>query len=378
MRILFVVTGNGSRSNYVTGHKMRYDKAGLSGTDTSSILVAEYLAKQGHEVVMAVEESDNHLKEDRSKRGYSFNPGKEVVNGVTYTYIPTLEGVEDTDFDILINSLWFGDYDSLNAKIKRGVFYWCHLSWGYYTAELKDYAIKNNLKVGYVNISKWARGHHLDNIKYLEDHLPTVYETVIPNPMTLDVMKEVLDKKLERKSKKVIFPAQWSRGGDVALKAVKELGWDENFVSFDYVNLGNGIDKETLFTELATSDYFIFPQYTPNEHVFKDVHSCAMGEALGMGVIVVSYPLGSHEEYYGGHYYKLDFPPDIDMEKMMSERVTHEPKMDYTPNIVEKVKQIEDNIELKESMRDRSISYIFENFDIKKIGPMWIDFINKF
>ncbi len=39
MRILFTVTGNGSRSNFVTGLTMRYDKAGLSGTDTTTILV---------------------------------------------------------------------------------------------------------------------------------------------------------------------------------------------------------------------------------------------------------------------------------------------------------------------------------------------------
>ena len=374
MRILFLVTGNGSRSNFVNGELMRRGEAGLSGTDTSAILVAEYLAAQGYDITLAVEKSSEDLIKQREARGFTFTPG-EKVNGVVYTYLD-LEGIEDRTFDILINCLWYGDYDKLPATITKAVCYWCHLAWVYYLNELKEYAQKHNLKVGYVNISKWAEGHHQENINFLKLYFPDLETPILPNPMTTDVMREVLDMKLERKPKKVIFPAQWSRGGDVAIKAVRELGWEADFMSFDYVNLAKGIDKKTLFTELATSDYFIFPQYT-NENVFKDVHSCAVGEAIGMGVVVVSYPLGSHEEHYGGHYIKLDFPPGIDMEKMMTERVTHEPKMDYTENIVRTVKFLEDNPSIKNHMREKGTQYIFDNFHIDKIGPMWVDFINK-
>lgn len=375
MRLLFLVTGNGSRSNFVNGELMRYGEAGLSGTDTSAILVAEYLAAQGHEIVLAVEKSDDNLINERRERGFTFTPG-DVVRGVTYTYLD-LEGIENKTFDILINCLWYGEYNTLPATITKAVCYWCHLAWMYYLHELKDYAAKNNLKVGYINISEWAKGHHQDNINFLKSNLPNVEVVTLPNAMTTDVMQEVLDLKLERKPKKVIFPAQWSRGGDVALRAVKELGWEADFKSFDYVNLSNGIDKKTLFTELATSDYFIFPQFTPPENVYKDVHSCAVGEAIGMGVVVVSYPLGSHEEYYGNHYIKLDFPPDIDMEKMMSERVTAEPKMDYTDNIVKIVKFLEDNAHIKDHLREKGKSYISENFNISKIGPKWETFLTK-
>jgi GR25 family glycosyltransferase involved in LPS biosynthesis len=376
MRILFLIPGNGSRSNFITGELMRYGEAGLSGTDTSAILVAEYLVSHGYDIVVAVEKSEERLIEERKKRGFNFTPG-EAVRGVTYTYLD-LEGIENRTFDILVNCLWFGEYDKLPVTITTAVCYWCHLAWMYYLAELKDYALKNNLQVGYINISKWGKGHHADNIKYLKDHLYDVEVVTIPNAMTVDVMQEVLAQKLERKHKKVIFPAQWSRGGDVALRAVTELGWEADFKTFDYVNLSNGVDKQTLFTELATSDYFIFPQYTPNENVYKDIHSCAVGEAIGMGAIVVSYPLGSHEEYYGDHYIKLDFPPDIDMEKMMSERVTHEPKMNYTENIVKIVKFLEDNAHIKEYMREKGTSYILENFNIDKIGPMWISYFKRF
>ena len=375
MRILFLVTGNGSRSNFVNGELMRYGEAGLSGTDTSAIIVAEYLAAQGHEIVLAVEKSDDNLINERRERGFTFTPG-DTIRGVTYTYLD-LEGIENKTFEILVNCLWYGEYDTLPATITKAVCYWCHLAWMYYLAELKDYAAKHKLKVGYINISEWAKGHHQDNIDFLKQHLSDVEVVTLPNAMTTDVMQEVLDLKLERRSKKVIFPAQWSRGGDVALRAVKELGWEAEFMSFDYVNLAKGIDKKTLFTELATSDYFLFPQFTPTENVYKDVHSCAVGEAIGMGVVVVSYPLGSHEEYYGGHYIKLDFPPDIDMEKMMSERVTAEPKMDYTENIVRIVKFLEDNAHIKDYMREKGTPYILDNFSIDKIGPKWMEFFEK-
>ena len=376
MRLLFLVTGNGSRSNFVNGHTMRHGHAGLSGTDTSTILVAEYLAKKGYEVVFAAEKPGDDIIKRHFSNGYTFTPG-EVVNGVTYTYLD-LENIENRTFDILISSLWFEHYNDLPAKITKGIFYWCHLAWIYFAHNIMDFALKNNLKLGYVNISEWAAGHHKENIEFFKNSLPEVETTIIPNAMTVDVMEEVDNLNIARKKHKVIFPAQWTRGGFVAERAVKELGWEKGFTHFDYVNLPIGVDKLTLFKELAESDFFFFPQYGQNKFVLKDVHSCAVGEALGMGVVVLSYPLGSHEEYYGGYYEKLDFPPGIDMEKMMTERVTEEPKMDYIDSILKTVNYLERNPTVKEDYRKRSIAYIRDRFNIDKIGPMWVDFLNKF
>ena len=376
MRILFLVTGNGSRSNFVTGYTMRYGHAGLSGTDTSTILIAEYLAKNGYEVIFAYEKPSDDLIKKHNDNGYSFTPGTNI-NGVTYTFLD-LENIENRTFDILISSLWFEHYNELPVKITKGIFYWCHLAWIYFAHNIKDYALNNNLKLGYVNISKWAEGHHQENIKFFKDHLPEVKTTVIPNPMTVDVMEEIDELQIKRKKHKVIFPAQWSRGGFVAERAAKAIGWEKDFTHFDYVNLPIGVDKTTLFKELAESDYFFFPQYGHNKWVLKDVHSCAVGEALGMGVIVLSYPLGSHEEYYSSYYEKLDFPPGIDMEKMMTERATEEPKMDYIDSIIKSVNYLERNPDIKEDYRKRSVQYIRDRFHIEKIGPMWVDFLNKF
>lgn len=376
MRILFLVTGNGSRSNFVTGYTMRYGKAGLSGTDTSTILVAEYLAKHGYDVVFAAEKPSDNLIKMHNDQGNTFTPG-EQYNGVTYTYLD-LENIENKTFDILVSSLWYEHYDQLPAKITKAILYWCHLAWIYFGHNIARFANDNNLKLGYVNISKWAEGHHQENIEFFRKNVPYVETTIIPNPMTLDVMEEVDKLNIKRKHKKVIFPAQWSRGGFVAERATKELGWEKDFTHFDYVNLPIGVDKLTLFKELAESDYFFFPQYGSNQWVLKDVHSCAVGEALGMGVVVLSYPLGSHEEYYGGYYEKLEFPPGIDMEKMMNERATEEPKMDYTDSIIKAVNYLEANPKIKEDYRIRSKSYIRDRFSIEKIGPLWVEFLNRF
>ena len=73
MRILFTVLGNSRRSNYLDGDTLRYGKAGGSGTDTSTILIAEYLASQGHEVVIASDKFEPALEQEYAKNNSFFN-----------------------------------------------------------------------------------------------------------------------------------------------------------------------------------------------------------------------------------------------------------------------------------------------------------------
>lgn len=67
MKILFTLIGNSRRSNYLTGDSIRTGGGGASGTDTSTILVAEYLASKGHEVVIVSEELEPLLKEKHQR-----------------------------------------------------------------------------------------------------------------------------------------------------------------------------------------------------------------------------------------------------------------------------------------------------------------------
>ena len=78
MRIVFTVIGNSRRSNYLNGETLRYEGGGGSGTDTSSIVVAEYLASQGHEVVLVTEALEPKLEEIYKSLGRNYTPGMKV------------------------------------------------------------------------------------------------------------------------------------------------------------------------------------------------------------------------------------------------------------------------------------------------------------
>jgi hypothetical protein len=51
-------------------------------------------------------------------------------------------------------------------------------------------------------------------------------------------------------------------------------------------------------------------------------------------------------------------------------------KFTITDNIVEKIKFLEENPEIKEDIRRRGKDYILSKFNVNKIGSMWVDFIN--
>ncbi|MBM4225292.1 MAG: hypothetical protein FJ167_11020, partial [Gammaproteobacteria bacterium] len=155
MRIVFTVIGNSRRSNYLNGDTLRYQGGGGSGTDTSSIVVAEYLASQGHEVVFVTEELEPKLEEIYKSLGRDNTPGKKV-RGVIYTNL-NFDGVENKEFDILINSLWFSKYKELPITVTKALIYWNHMQWIYGIQEMIDYSKENNLKLGFVNISEWEK-----------------------------------------------------------------------------------------------------------------------------------------------------------------------------------------------------------------------------
>jgi glycosyltransferase involved in cell wall biosynthesis len=381
MRILFYVIGNQHRSNYLNGHTIRYDGASASGTDTSAILVAEHLSKSGHEVVFACQNS---------------NPG-ETVRGVTYTNL-AFDGIDNREFDILVSMLWVHDYKDIPVKIKKAVIYWSHMQWIYGMSELRSYAMEHDLQIGVVHISEWERGHNIDTVE-MRTYNKEIFQTIIPNPVITDVVDEVLDLNLTRKPHKFTFHASWARGGRVAYDAVDALPWeDKEFHAFDYlmnidINWGRGgkieegsflrkhggVDKITLFKHLAESEYFVYPLYTPYQDVHKDTFSCVVAEALALGCTVLTYPLGAVPEYFGDHCIWLDFPEGVDGEQLQSEPLSKDIEGKFIPvdKIVEKIKYLEDNPQIKEEIRENAKKYINSTFNIDRVGKMWDDFLEQ-
>jgi hypothetical protein len=54
-----------------------------------------------------------------------------------------------------------------------------------------------------------------------------------------------------------------------------------------------------------------------------------------------------------------------------------EGKFIYTDNIVEKIKFLENNPQIKEEIRNKGTNYILNNFNINKIGEMWVSFVDE-
>jgi len=390
MRIVFTVIGNSRRSNYLNGDTLRYGGGGGSGTDSSSIVIAEYLASQGHEVVLVADALEPRLDELYKQAGRVYTPGMKVRN-VIYTNLD-FDGVENREFDVLINSLWFHKYKELPIKVNKALIYWNHMQWIYGLQEIIDYANENNLKLGIVNISEWEKSMTQSIVDVIKSQVSNTEQTLIPNPIMDDVINEVLDSNPTRKKHKFIFHAAWSRGGNVAVETVRQLNYsDAEFHAFDYLmathahpdsffKLHNGVDKKTLFTHLAESDYFVYPLYTPYQDVHKDTFSCVVAEAIALGAIPITYPLGALPENFEGHCVWVDFPEKADPIKMQSEPLSKDLDgifKNNVPKIVEKIKYLEDNPQVKEELRSKGKQYILDKFNSNKVGSMWINFINQ-
>jgi glycosyltransferase involved in cell wall biosynthesis len=388
MRIAFIVIGNSRRSNYLNGDTIRYGGGGGSGTDGSSIIVAEQLSLLGYEVVIASEKLEPQLEVAYSQKGINFDSGK-IVRGVQYCNMD-FEGVENKEFDILVSSLWFHGYDKMPIVVTKALIYWCHMQWIYGIEEVLNYVNSNNLALGFVNISEWERNMNQGVLNSVKTRFPSVKNTLIPNPVMDDIIEEVLSLNLQKKKHKVVFHAAWARGGNVAIEAVRKLGWeDAEFHAFDYLmathahndsffNMHNGVDKKTLFTHIAESEYFIYPLYTPYQDVHKDTFSCVVAEAIALGAIPVTYALGALPENFEGYCAWIEPPPGADLEKMQTEALSKDMEgiFKYTENIIDKINYIENNPAVKEALVSTGNDYIIGKFNSKRVGGMWQNFIN--
>jgi glycosyltransferase involved in cell wall biosynthesis len=106
---------------------------------------------------------------------------------------------------------------------------------------------------------------------------------------------------------------------------------------------------------------------------------CVVAEALALGVIVITYPLGALPENYKDYCVWLDPPPGADFERMQTESLSkdEEGTFKYTDSIVEKINYLEANPEIKAYYRYAGRQYILNNFNINKVGKMWENTINE-
>ena len=360
MKIIFLLPGTEGRPLPLNGESIRYGAAASSGTDQSVILVGEYLAKQGHNVTIVLDKTDF-----------------KTVNLVNYTDF-TYKGI-DKEVDILNVNLWFDKYDEIPFKVTKAVQYWHHMAWQYGIGELSDFCLENKIDLQLVFPSAFAQSHNIHNYFRFKDVGINVSRVIIPNPIEDQLAEKILSENIQKDPNKVIFPAQYGRGGDIAKKVIDEVGGDFHLYTFDYTDHGKGVDKQTLFRELASSEYFIFPLYHPNACVYKDTFSCAVAEAIAMGVKVITYPLGALTEYFNEGCYYADFPPHTNINKMYSEKVSCEvPYMGDTRTLVDAFKKVTDPDSGEFSHLASTSNLIRKQFSIDEVGSQWSCLISKY
>lgn len=387
MRIAFILIGNSRRSNYLNGDTLRNKGGGGSGTDTSTILVAEFLASQGHEVVIATEKLEPALEVEYARQG-KFFPKGETVRGVKYTDIE-FNFIDDKEFDILVNSLWFHDYEKLPIKVKKSLIYWCHMQWIYGIDQMLHFCKKNNLTLGFVNISNWEKSMNLPTITTARNNYDRVYDTLIPNPICDDVIKEVKEQNINKKSHKFVFHASWARGGNVAVEVINQLPFtDKELHAFDYLitihdhklpffHRHDGVDKNTLYKHIAESEYFLYPLYTPYQDVHKDTFSCVVAEAIALGAIPITYPVGALKENFDNYCHWIDLPEKTNLDTIQLEPLTKDVEglfKNNIDNIKNSILYLENNPDVKYRYRQNGYNFIMDSFNTRKIGKMWEEY----
>jgi glycosyltransferase involved in cell wall biosynthesis len=387
--VVFILTGNELRNGPVNGRTIRRG-TGSSGTDQTTILVAEHLASiGGRRVVIAGPNSGT--------------PGA-VINGVTYTNM-AFDGVADRTFDVMVNTLWFDDIDSLPIRVTRVYVSWCHCPYIYGFDKVKSYVEKHGLRYAVVHLSEWSRGLNAGTAEALS---PGARQVIIPNPIMTDLIREVQkDAAIERIKRSFVFHAEWSRGGQVAYQAASATGWkDAPFTACSYytpISPGNNnnnnknlenkaklifrgsLGKRDVLTELARAEYFVYPLTLLAGHggdddgrVHKDTFACCVAEACAMGAIVLTYPVAALPETYRDCVYWLDFPPGCkDLDHLRTRPLSHDPAMTQTAHITEALLRLDADPALRARLRKRAREWVMENYGVERVGGMWDKFLTE-
>ena len=259
------------------------------------------------------------------------------------------------------------------------------MQWFYGLDSHKTFAEKNNLNIGVVDVSEWQRSMSVGVVNHLKNMYPKTKSFLIPNPIFDEMIREVEKTPVQKKKGKFIFHATWPTGGDVAMQAVRELNVpNKEFHAFDYFITVHGhtepyfhnhqsVDRKTLFTHLAESEYFIYPLYTIHKVLRKDTFACTVAEALAFNTIVLTYPLGALPTVFKDMCVWLDAPPGADLELLQKADLARDEEglFKYTKNIVDKINFLESNPDIKEKYKNVGRQYILENFNLNRIGKMW-------
>jgi len=371
MKIVGIIEYNMKRDDSWNGEAIRTKKCGGSGTDQSFVLVAEYLAKYGHEVFLS----------------YNNIIANSEYNNVKYISEQTLRGISET-VDIIIIASWNYEFINFNWKSLKTLVIWCHYQ-GFIDFKLTSLFkyIYPNVKI-YINILSEFVRKYLDKYnQYYKEISDKIIK--IDNPLMLDLYSDTI---MEKQKHMFIFFATFERGGEIAMNAFNRLNYTEkqmfysNHTEYEINNFpGNNIDliplkwsdKQTIFNLLKRSEYFIYPLVLPvyrGNLVHKDTDGCVVAEALLHEVIVLTYPVGALREKYTDHVIYLPYPPGANIEIIEGVDQCSAPEF-YSEFVIESIIKtidfLEQNPQMKELIKKRGKKYILSKRNEEVIKEQW-------
>lgn len=375
MHILFIISGTSARKHFWNGHTIRYGGVGVSGTDQSAVLYAEYLASQGHIV---------HYVSETCQRG-------TVYNDVLYS---NLYPNDTSIYDAIVTTCNLPIPPQITFPNVKSLIIYCQCNVIPSGAQLDMFKQRHpDCRIRVVHVSEWGRQSTRDTCPHYDRYIDK--DVVIYNPLMMDVLSKV---PIFKKPKTFAFHAVWERGGNVAQEVFNRLGWERQggkILAVDY-DTGSKImttqksilseekkisaDKNEIAKLLAMADYFVYPLINSNptyvDLIHKDTFGCCVAEALAMGVIVITWPVGAIPELYGGYAQFADFPSNSNIQSLKGTHVTVDPTLrseEAIESILNVVNALENNPDMKEQIRKAGIEYARKTFDTSALGHLWND-----
>jgi len=371
MKIAFILTGNILRKSQYNGHEIRYNGVGVSGTEFTQIVVAEQLAKAGHNVVMC---------------SPMFIPSR--INDVLYT-----KQVSDIiDAEVIINIPWYTGHRLIFPNLHTLIihFHCVNIANGLVKFIKENTSIKRIM--GVYN-SEWCKQMEAKDPYY---HV-IQHDEIIGNPLMSDIIHKVDQLEISKTPRSVIFTATWERGGHVALQVydhLKQSIWkdlDSTFTAMDYYMCSDfpkhrkditcilSADKETVYKQLAQSEYFIYPLALQDHRIHKDTFACCVAEAVAMGVIVITWPIATLPDTYKDMIVFVDPPTNYnpDIFTMTHCRDHSLISKEAIAILMNKVIEIENNPELKKELQTKGKEKVRQLYSDEVIGSKWIDLMTR-
>jgi glycosyltransferase involved in cell wall biosynthesis len=364
LSICFFIGSCDDRSGEWNGEIIRTGGVGVSGSDTSFILMAEFFALKGHNVSLVASSCKENTK----------------VNNVTYLKTPC----KYTDILVIPPSDEFLNYEWENIKT---LIIWCHMQHTFSQESFNKIIKKfptSKIVVNYMNqFTKRATNIYSPHTGYFIND-----EFFAPNPL----LDNLLSNQIIKIPNSFIFNTSFRRGGEVMLNIFNKLPYENKSLVLcssykdelkdlnnqSNIKILNSLDKKTLYENLSRSEYFIYPLVAPlnqGANLHKDTFCCAIAEALANEVIVLTFPVGGLPELYENTLIYLPFPDISKSSFHLSDYHSSASELysdDFYNSVVSIIEFLNKNPKYKELIKRRGKELVNTKFNINTIGDIWL------